>query len=301
MVFACWSFQRRSKTLARPYKFGFSEFTTWPWSFKQDVEHYKKHGADCIEVCEFKFSHNDYGDQLKYVDRHGLTVASVQAKVHSVFVDSMAPTPKDSKDRVQAIKDAIELSAPHLPKGTPFIVITGAPPEGNMRKTVETTVEALKELGEFAAERDMKIAFEPLNPINVNTDTAVWGLDHGLDLVERVNHPAVGICIDSWNVWETPNLEAVIHRCGPRIAVVQLSDWKTPRSTADRYTLGEGEIPLARMIGAIRATGFDGPWVVEILSSLHLEGSLWKSDMDEVLRRNCEAFERLWNESGSAS
>ncbi|HLI96337.1 MAG TPA: sugar phosphate isomerase/epimerase family protein, partial [Candidatus Baltobacteraceae bacterium] len=207
-------------------------------------------------------------------------------------------TPEDPRDRVHAIKQAIELSAPHIPKDTPFVVITGVAPDGNMRKAVETTVEALKELGEFAAARGVKIAFEPLNPINVNTDTAVWGLDHGLELVEKVDHPAVGICIDSWNVWETPNLEDVIRRCGKRILLIQLSDWKMPRSTADRYTLGEGEIPLAKMIRAIRATGYDGPWVVEILSSLHLDGSLWKSDMDEVLRKNHEAFDRLWRESG---
>lgn len=283
--------------MARPYRFGFSEFTTWPWSFKQDVEQYKKEGADCIEVCEFKFAHADYGDDLRYVDKHGLTVASVQAKVHSVFVDSMAPTPKDSRDRVSAIKDAIKMSAPHVPKGTPFIVITGKPPEGNVRKTVETTADALKELGDFAAKHDVKIAFEPLSPVNINTDTAVWYLDQGLDMVEKVNHPHVGICIDSWNVWQTPDLQDVIRQCGKRILVVQLSDWKTPRSTADRYILGQGEIPLSKMIRTIRATGYEGPWVVELLSSLHLDGSLWKSDMNEVLRKNHEAFDRLWEES----
>ena len=283
--------------MARAYRFGFSEFTTWPWTFKKDVEHYKKHGADCIEVCEFKLSHNDYAEELQYAEKHGLTVASVQAKVHSIFVDSMAPTPKDPQDRIAAIKEAIELSAPSLPKGTPFIVITGVPPEGNMRKAVDTTIEALGTLGDVAAKHGMKIAFEPLNPINVNTDTAVWGLDHGLELVEKVNHPAVGICIDSWNIFETPNLNEVIRQCGKRILVIQLSDWKMPRSTADRYTLGQGEIDLASMMRAIRQTGFDGPWVVEILSSLHLEGSLWKADMDEVLRKNHEAFDRLWQES----
>ncbi|HKU68124.1 MAG TPA: sugar phosphate isomerase/epimerase family protein [Candidatus Baltobacteraceae bacterium] len=286
--------------MSRPYRFGFSEFTTWPWAFKKDVERYSAHGADCIEVCEFKLAHDDYGDDLASIAKAGMTVASVQAKVHSIFVDSMAPVPKDPRDRVRAIRDAIELSAPHLPKDTPFIVITGAPPDGNMREAIETTVESLKELGDVAARHGMKIAFEPLSPINVNTDTAVWGLDHGLDLVERVNHPAVGICVDTWNVWETPDLPQVIRRCGNRILVVQLSDWKTPRSTADRYSLGTGEIDLAGTIRAIRATGFAGPWVVEILSSLHLDGSLWKSDMDDVLRKNREAFERLWNESGAA-
>jgi sugar phosphate isomerase/epimerase len=283
--------------MARPYRFGFSEFTTWPWSFKKDVECYKAQGADCIEVCEFKLAHNDYGEQLQFIGRQGLTVASVQAKVHSIFVDSMAPTPKDPQDRVQAIKDAIALSAPHLPKDTPFIVITGVAPEGNARKAVETTVESLKELGDFAAKHHVKIAFEPLNPININTDTAVWGLDHGLDLVEKVNHEAVGICIDTWNIWETPDLEGVIRRCGKRILVIQLSDWRMPRSTADRYTLGQGEIPLAKIFRAVRETGFAGPWVVEILSSLHLDGSLWKSDMEEMLRKNHEAFDRLWRES----
>ncbi len=283
--------------MTRPYRFGYSEFTTWPWSFKQDVERYKHHGADCMEVCEFKLAHNDYEDALRYIDKHGMTVASIQAKVHSIFVDSMAPTPKDPADRVHAIKEAIEMTAPYVPKDTPFIVITGVPPEGNMRKAVDTTVEALKDLGDFAARHNVKIAFEPLNPININTDTAVWGLDHGLELVEKVNHPAVGICVDTWNVWETPNLREVIRQCGSRILVIQLSDWKTPRSTADRYTLGQGEISLAPIIRAIRETGFDGPWVIEILSSLHLDGSLWKSDMDEVLRKNHEAFDRLWQQT----
>jgi sugar phosphate isomerase/epimerase len=145
----------------------------------------------------------------------------------------------------------------------------------------------------------MKVAFEPLSPVNLHTDTAVWYLDQGLDVVERANHPNVGICIDTWNVWQTPRLSDVISQCGNRILVVQLSDWKTPRSTADRYSLGDGEIPLRDIVRAIRQTGFTGPWVVEILSSLHLEGSLWKSDMEDLLRKNCAAFERLWNESES--
>ncbi|HLI94723.1 MAG TPA: hypothetical protein VKT72_01415, partial [Candidatus Baltobacteraceae bacterium] len=71
--------------MARP-RFGYSEFTTWPWPFKQDVDRYKAHGAGCIEVCEFKLSHNDYAEQLKYIGERGMSVASIQAKVHSVFV-----------------------------------------------------------------------------------------------------------------------------------------------------------------------------------------------------------------------
>lgn len=283
--------------MARPYKFGFSEFTTWPWSYRQDLQKYKEHGASVVEVCEFKLAHNDYGELLDDLQKSGMSASSIQAKVHSIFEDSMASKPKDPEDRIHDIKQAIKMTAPHVPKGTPFIIITGIPPEGNFRKTVDRTVEALKELGDFAAEQGLSIAFEPLSPVNIHTDTAVWGLDQGLELVERVNHPAVGICIDAWNVWQTPALSDLIAQCNTRIRVVQLSDWKQPRSTADRYSLGDGEIPLASIMRAIRKTGYEGPWVVEILSSLHLKGSLWKADMDDVLRKNHEAFDRLWGES----
>lgn len=276
--------------------FGFSEFTTWPWSFQKDLERYAAHGAGVMEVCEFKLPHNDYRP-LELLPQHNLRPSSIQMKVHSVFVDSMATTPEDPSDRIAAMKEAIAGSAPFLPARTPFIVITGIPPDRNIRRSVERTVEALKELGECAASYGMTIAFEPLNPVNLHTDTAVWSLDQGLDIVQRANHPSVGICIDSWNVWQTPDLEDVIAQCGDRISIVQLSDWKTPRSTADRYALGEGTIPLARMMRSIRATRYEGPWVVEILSSMHLPGSLWKSDLDDLLASNRETFFKLWAQS----
>ena len=275
-------------------RFGFSEFTTWPWSFARDVERYPKHGATHIEICEFKLAHEDAA-QLK--DLGGLTPSSVQMKIHSVFPDTMARTPLDPADRIAAMKRAIAMSAPHLPKGTPFIVITGAAPNADVRHAIDRTSDALRELGDHAARHGMAIAFEPLSPATMHTDTAVWMLEQGVELVERVAHPSVGICIDSWNVWLSRDLDALIERCGARIRVVQLSDWRMPRATADRYTLGDGEIPLAPMMRAIRRTGYAGPWVVEILSALHLEGSLWKEDLDDVLERNRRAFERLWDES----
>lgn len=276
------------------YRFGFSEFTTWPWSFARDVERYAKHGATEIEICEFKLAHED-ASQLKNLG--ALTPSSVQMKVHSVFPDTMAPTPHDPRDRMAAMKRAITASAPYLPKGTPFIVITGAAPNFDVRQAIERTIEALHELGEHAAHHGMAVAFEPLSPVTMHTDTAVWLLEQGVEIVERVAHPSVGICIDSWNVWLSRDLDALIHRCGSRIRVVQLSDWRMPRATADRYTLGDGEIPLASLMREIRRTGYSGPWVVEILSALHLEGSLWKQDLDDVLERNRRAFERLWDES----
>ena len=76
-----------------PCKFGFSEFTTWPWPFAKDIAEYPKHGANHIEICEFKLARNDYR-QLESLRQSGLTPSSVQMNVHSVFVDSMAANRK---------------------------------------------------------------------------------------------------------------------------------------------------------------------------------------------------------------
>jgi sugar phosphate isomerase/epimerase len=280
--------------VSAPYRFGFSEFTTWPWPLRRDVERYPAHGATEIEICEFKLAHEDVG-LLK--DLGPLRPASVQMNVHSVFVDSMANKPQDPQDRIAAMKRALAASAPHLPSGTPFVVITGAAPDGNVRRAVERTVEALRELGDAAAQCGMRIAFEPLNPVNLHTDTAIWRLEDGLELVERVAHPSVGLCLDTWNVWQSCDLERTIARCAGKIFLVQLSDWQPPRSDADRYSLGDGEIPLAEIVRAVRRTGYEGAWIVEILSSMHLDGSLWKADLDDLLERNRAAFEEIWSRS----
>lgn len=277
--------------------FGFSQFTTWPWSFERDLEGYRRHGASVIEICEFKLAHESYGEQLRALQESGLRAASVQAHCHSIFIDSMYTRMTQTSDRIEAIERAIEMSAPYLPPGTPFIVITGKAPDGNLRHVREKSVEALKRLGDFAGTHGMKIAFETLNPVNLHTDTAVWGLDQGLELIDAVAHPNVGLCLDTWNVFMTPNLEDLIAQCGSRLLVVQLSDWRTPRSNADRYCLGDGTIRLDRILRAIRATGYQGPWVVEILSDFSLEDSLWKRDLDDVLTSNARAFQELWKAS----
>jgi sugar phosphate isomerase/epimerase len=279
-----------------PLPFGVSEFTTWPWPFERDVERYAAHGIDAIEVCEFKLDRNDYAPQLESITAAGLTVSSVQSEVHSLFPDSLAGQPTALEDRVRHMKTAIERIAPHLPEQTPFVAITGAAPGGNIANVYEKALEAFAELADFAAKYDMRLAYEPLNPVLFNTDTALWGLDQALELVRRVGHEAFGLCVDTWNVFQTPDLHDVIRACDDRIFVVQVSDWHRPRSGADRISLGDGEIDNVAIVGTIHETGYTGPYVLEIFSGESLPGSIWRSDLDAVLQKNVDAFASMREE-----
>ncbi len=278
------------------YSFGISEFTSYPWSFERDLERFAAHGADAMEVCEFKLNRDDYAPQFKKLDASGLVASSVQTTVHSLFPDSLAPAPHDPQDRLRHIMSSIERLAPLVPPATPFVVITGAAPQGNCRLAYDYAVGALGRLAAFAAQHGVRIAFEPLNPVLLNTDTALWGLDDALDLVERVGHPSLGLCLDTWNVFQTPAIERVIARCGARIFLVQISDWRRPHSGADRRALGDGSIPSRALFRAIAESGYAGPYVLEIFSSENVPDSIWAGNIDEAIDRSIASFERIWEE-----
>lgn len=279
--------------------FGISEFTSYPWSFERDLERYAAHGADAIEVCEFKLNRNDYAPQFALLKQSGLFTSSVQTTVHSLFPDSLAPEPRDPNARLQHIASSIERIAPLVPPNTPFVVITGAAPGGDCKGVYDYAVDALRSLAGCALELGVRIAFEPLNPILFNTDTALWGLDDALELVERVAHPALGICLDTWNVFQTPAVERVIARCGPRIFLVQVSDWRRPYAAADRRPLGDGSIPNHALFRAIRNSGYGGPYVLEIFSAETVPDSVWAGNIDEAIDRSVTAFERIWEETAA--
>jgi len=156
-----------------------------------------------------------------------------------------------------------------------------------------TLLEVLPRLADRAARLGVRLAFEPLNPVLFHTDTAIWGLDAALELVERVDHEALGICLDTWNVFQTPDLLVTIERVREKIFVVQISDWKRPRSNADRRNLGEGTIPTREILAAVERTGYSGPYVLEIFSEESLPDSLWAGDIAAHLQRNGDAFAAL--------
>lgn len=100
----------------------------------------------------------------------------------------------------------------------------------------------------------------------------------GIDLVTRVAHPAGGLCLDIWHVARPGADYAMIATALPveYIFSVELNDAApTPVGTLFEDTIhrrllpGQGDFDVPAFINAVRATGFDGPWGVEILSDHH--------------------------------
>ncbi len=281
------------------YTFGLSEFTTWPWSFEEDIRLCVELGIPSIEVTEFKLDRAGFAKQLRSISENALRVSSVQMTIHSLFKDSLVGEPSDEIHRLEHMRASIERISPHVPEGTPFVVITGAAPDGNVERARESCKRAFADLAEFARSFGMRLALEALNPVLMNTDTAIWSLEDAQRLVEDVGHDNLGLCVDFWNIWQTPDVGRVIESAGERIFVVQTSDYAPPRASADRRNIGEGEIPMSALVSALRRARFEGPYVLEIFSSQSLPDSIWSSDLRSTVTQNMRAFERVWQTSSA--
>jgi sugar phosphate isomerase/epimerase len=274
------------------FQFGVSQFTTNPWTFDRDVETYARLGAQAIEVCEVKLDPGKVSDQMKMIADAGLEVTSVQPKTRTLYPSLSQPEPTDIGQRMARFKQTIETLAPFVP-GVAFVTNTGIPPGGNMQEVLDTAAVQYKELAEFAAGHGVKIALEPLNASIVNIETAIWTLPQAMQVVEAVGQDNFGICLDCWNVWQNADLHDAIQQCGPKIFVVQISDWRTPRSFMDRLVPGQGEIPLPEFLRAAHDAGFRGAYSVEIFSK-GVPDALWDGDLEQVIKDSKAGMEAAW-------
>lgn len=276
--------------------FGVSEFTTWPWTFEEDLENYAALGVACIEVCEFKLDETRAAAQLALVGEMGLQISSVQPQLHSLFPDAPRPEPQEPTDRLDLFRRSIERFGQAAP-GTTLVTISGAAPGGDYRRAFHTAVEEYRALAEFAAQHGVRIALEPLNPILMNVDTFICSLPDAMEIVHAVDHPAFGVFVDVWHVWPDAAAPDHIRECGDRIFGVHVNDWHRPRCAGDRASIGQGNLDLAPLLRAIHESGYRGAYTLEIFSDLALPDSLWKTDLTILIANNKAAFEKVWTES----
>ena len=274
------------------FAFGVSEFTTMPWSFEKDVERYAALGVQAIELCEQKLDDARYEEQVAMIAAHGMAVSGVQPKVRTFFSSRMTPDPASVEDRAACFRGSIERLARFAP-GAPFICNAGAHPKGDMADAMAVVVQELKALAPVAADHGVKIALEPLNPTSVNVESAIWTVAQALEIIEATGRDEIGLCLDYWNIWQNAEIEADIRRAGDRIFTVQASDWRTPRSFADRVVPGDGCIPLPSLLQATYAAGYRGACTVEIFSE-DVTDSLYDGDLDDVIRRSRDGMAAAW-------
>ena len=128
----------------------------------------------------------------------------------------------------------------------------------------------LRALAERAAERGLRIAYEAL----------AWGrhvneYEHSWRIVAAADHPALGVCLDSFHILSRGSDPSGIRSIpGDKLFFLQLAD--APRLRMDvlqwsrhyRCFPGQGAFDLAAFCGHVLAAGYDGPLSLEVFNDV---------------------------------
>ncbi|WP_158894670.1 bifunctional sugar phosphate isomerase/epimerase/4-hydroxyphenylpyruvate dioxygenase family protein [Amycolatopsis anabasis] len=134
----------------------------------------------------------------------------------------------------------------------------------------DLAAEQLHALASRAADRGIRIAYEAL----------AWGrfvntYEHSWRIVRRADHPALGLCLDSFHVLSRGSEIAGIRVIpGAKIFFLQLAD--APRLRMDvlqwsrhhRLFPGQGAFDLSAFVAAVAGTGYDGPLSLEVFNDV---------------------------------
>ena len=142
----------------------------------------------------------------------------------------------------------------------------------------------LSELAELAGDHGVKVAYEAL----------AWGkyvndYEHAYRLVEMVDHPNLGTCLDSFHIlsrdWDTAPIEKID---AEKIFFVQVAD--APKLSMDvlswsrhyRVFPGEGQFELAKFMGHVVRAGYTGPVSLEVFNDVFRQSDVERTAVDAM-------------------
>lgn len=247
------------------------------WSLRDEVLQLKALGYDGIGLWRPKVSEFGEAAAADVIREADVGVSSLSfaggftGRHGFSFQDALA----DARD---AICEAELLGAENL------IVVSGARNYHTIRHSRRLLTEALRELSEFAMLHGVRLSLLPMHGFFAPTWTYLHTLDETLELLDRVDHPSVGLAFDTYHLWREPRLIERIPELVPFTGVVQVGDSRrAPQTDADRCFPGEGRIPLTNIVRAFQQAGYDGYFDMQIWSD---EG--WIKSREEMIRL-CQA------------
>lgn len=170
---------------------------------------------------------------------------------------------KSDADRAYLLRAAHFFRPRHVKVGGS---ITGEPLD------VELYGDSLASVCDDFADAGCAVAFEIMPHGIVNS------IEKGVAVIDRANRPNAGLMLDLWHISRGPStFEEIAALPGHYVIGVELDDGPTDpvgndllhETLHDRDLTGEGEMDVEGFVAAVRATGFNGPWGVEIISDEH--------------------------------
>ncbi len=284
--------------------FAVSTSSTWHSTFAEDLANYVKAGVDGIGIWEFKLDRPDE-ESVAALRDSGLRPAICWPRVPGpLTVDPLFPGPRSARERTELLCASIRRLAAFQPLAVACLAEgdLGGRTRGEARAVA---VASLREAALVAGDAGVRLALEVIRPgPGANLTTTMTA---ALELVHDIRVDTIDILIDTWHFWDAPGAPEEITRWGHQVVAVQVNDIAVgSRGWYDRSLPGSGIMPLPAILAAIEASGFAGPYELELFSD---DGPLRPRDPQSPAVRDAtqliaaarNGFFRVWQDRGRAS
>jgi sugar phosphate isomerase/epimerase len=258
-----------------------NQITTRSWSLPEAVAGCAEAGVGWIGLWRDKVAEVGVTAAARLVREHGLRVSSLCRGGFFTGMGPDGPTGDGIADTRAAIDEAVVLGTDVL------VLVVGGVAGRDLRGSRQRVAEALDQLVPAALDRGVRLALEPLHPMQCAERAVLSTLRQALDLAAPFPPEAVGVMVDELHVWWDPAVEESIAAATGRIAGFQVCDQivPLPDPLMCRALPGQGPIDHLHLQTCLEAAGYDGPIEVEVFNS-----ELWARPGAEVLAEVIVAY-----------
>src|SRR5262249_6467373 len=145
-----------------------------------------------------------------------------------------------------------------------LMVLPGTAPAASWEEAARLARPLLETLAQAGERAGVRIAVEPVSQLRMDLGF-LHGFEEALDVVDEIGSPWLGVVLELNNAWIERRLYRNIASRTDRIALVQVSDFKIgTRCASERVVIGDGDIPLRRIVAALEAAGYAGWYDIEL-------------------------------------
>jgi len=263
-------------------RFSVSQVTTLGWTLEQDLDAYAAAGVPAIGVSLLKLRNAGMGRGVRLIRERGLPVSCVT---------SSGPIPlEDAAGAARALGEAREHLAVAAELGAGcLMLLPGAAPGLPWEEAARRAREHVEALRADARRLRVRLALEPVSQLRMDL-CFLQSFHDALDFADGIDAPEVGVVLELNNAWIERHLDSDLHARPRRIAVVQVSDFKVGTLRAsERVMIGDGDIPLRRLVRALADAGYDGWYDLEMLGP-----AIDAAGYEQVVPLAMARFRELW-------
>jgi sugar phosphate isomerase/epimerase len=206
-----------------------------------DLALWRDLGVDHVGLISPKLEAEPWDRAVQVITDAGLRVSNISTEPH-------------------AIEESLRFGA-SVGAGTVY-VCSGPAGSETWEEAADAFCASMTPLAGIANELGVLLAVEPTNPLRGDV-SFVYTVRDAIDLARAAG---IGVVVDVYSCWYERGLAELVRKNIELITLVQICDYALGTfNTPNRVAPGDGDIPLARILGSLLDAGYEGAFDLEIL------------------------------------